>query len=122
MEDADWGIHYLVVDTWNWRLGRKILVSPRSIKDIDWTNRRVDLSVARQWVNGAPTYDASTAVDRAYVNHYDYDSANNRLIRLSDWSCYQLRFPLSIAMCTPTSASSSVLTRTREAAGRRTII
>ena len=71
VEDADWGIHYLVVDTRNWWPGRKILVSPRSIKDIDWMNRMVNLRVARQRVKDSPTYDASTVVDRAYENHFN---------------------------------------------------
>ena len=71
VEDADWGIHYLVVDTRNWWPGRKTLVSPRSIKDIDWTKRQVDLNVVRQRVKDAPTYDASTVVDRAYENHFN---------------------------------------------------
>jgi len=71
VEDADWGIHYLVVDTRNWWPGRKVLFSPRSIKDIDWTKRQVDLNVVRQRVKDAPTYEASTVVDRAYENHFN---------------------------------------------------
>ena len=71
VEDADWGIHYLVVDTKNWWPGRKILVSPRLIKDIDWISRQVDLRVVRQRVKDAPTYEASTVVDRAYENHFN---------------------------------------------------
>ena len=71
VEDADWRIHYLVVDTRNWWPGRKILVSPRSIKEINWANRQVDLNVVRQRVKDAPTYDASTLVDRAYENHFN---------------------------------------------------
>ena len=29
VEDADWSIHYLVVDTKNWWPGKKVLISPR---------------------------------------------------------------------------------------------
>ena len=32
VEDADWSIHYLVVDTKNWWPGKKVLISPRSIQ------------------------------------------------------------------------------------------
>ena len=53
VEDADWGIHYLVVDTRNWWPGKKVLVSPRSIRDIDWTNESVDLNVTRQFARFA---------------------------------------------------------------------
>ena len=37
IEDADWSIRYLVVDTKNWWPGKKALISPRSASDIDWT-------------------------------------------------------------------------------------
>jgi sporulation protein YlmC with PRC-barrel domain len=71
VEDSDWGIHYLVVDTTNWWPGKKVLVSPRSIKDIDWTKSQVDLNVVRQRVKDAPTYSPDTVVDRAYENHFN---------------------------------------------------
>jgi hypothetical protein len=71
MEDADWGIHYFVVDTKNWWPGKKVLISPRSVKNIDWTDRLVNLNVARKRVKDSPTYDASTVVDRAYENHFN---------------------------------------------------
>ena len=32
VEDADWSIHYLVVDTKNWWPGKKVLISPRSAR------------------------------------------------------------------------------------------
>jgi hypothetical protein len=75
VEDADWSIHYLVVDTKNWWPGRKVLISPRSAQKIDWTKRLVGLDVDRQTVRDSPAYDASTTVDRAYERnfhkHYD---------------------------------------------------
>jgi hypothetical protein len=69
VKDSDWGVHYLVVDTRNWWPGKKILLSPRSIRDIDWINRQVDLNEAQQRVKEAPAYIPSTAIDRAYENH-----------------------------------------------------
>ena len=73
MEDADWSIHYLVVDTKNWWPGKKVLISPRSAREIDWTDKLVNLNVDRQKVKDSPAYDASTTVDRAYEKHFhDY--------------------------------------------------
>jgi hypothetical protein len=70
VEDGDWSIHYLVVDTSNWLAGKKVLISPRSVHDIDWTEKLVDLDVGRQQVNDSPTYDLSTLVDRAYERNF----------------------------------------------------
>ena len=48
MDDADWSIHYLVVDTKNWWPGKKVLISPRSAREIDWTEKLVNLDVDRR--------------------------------------------------------------------------
>ena len=70
VEDADWSIHYLVVDTKNWWPGKKVLISPRSAREISWTDRLVNLNVDRQKVKDSPAYDASTTVDQAYEEHF----------------------------------------------------
>jgi hypothetical protein len=70
VEDADWSIHYLVVDTKNWWSGKKVLISPQSIKNIDWTDNLVSLDVDRQKVKDSPAYDATIMVDRAYENRF----------------------------------------------------
>jgi hypothetical protein len=70
VEDADWSIRYLVVDTKNWWPAKKVLISPRSAGKIDWKDKLVNLNVDRRMVKGGPTYDASTTVDRAYETHF----------------------------------------------------
>lgn len=73
LRDTDWSIHYLAVDTKNWWPGKKVLISPRSVKRIDWTERLVDLSVDRQKVKDSPPYDASTFLGEAFQNkHSDH--------------------------------------------------
>ena len=66
LEDGDWSIHYLVVDTRNWWPGKKVLISPRSIESTDWSTRTVNLDVDRRKVKESPAYDGSKAIDRAY--------------------------------------------------------
>ncbi len=66
VEDADWSIRYLVVDTRNWWPGKKVLILPQSAREIDWTDRLVNLDVDRQRVKDSPAYDASVTMDRAY--------------------------------------------------------
>ena len=60
MDDTDWSIHYLIVDTKNWWPGKKVLISPRSAREIDWNEKLVHLDVDRQKVKASPEYDAST--------------------------------------------------------------
>jgi len=70
VNDSDWRLHYLVVDTRNWWPGKKILVSSRSAGVIDWTNRLVNLDVDRERIKDSPAYDPSMTIDRAYDEKY----------------------------------------------------
>jgi hypothetical protein len=70
IEDVDWSIHYLVVDTKNWWPGRKVLVSPNLILDIDWSDQLVTLSVNRKLIEDSPVYDEKTMLDRAYEHEF----------------------------------------------------
>ena len=78
LEVADWSVRYLVVDTKNWWLGRKVLISPRLVREIDWTDQLVTLNVDRQRVKDSPAYDASTTVDRAYEKQFHTHYGNVR--------------------------------------------
>lgn len=69
-EEADWSIHYLVVDTKNWWPDKAVLVSPQSVSNIDWMDNLVNLNVDRQNVKDAPAYDASVTVDRSYEHKF----------------------------------------------------
>ena len=42
IDDADWSIHYFVVDTRNWWVGKRVLMSPLAVRSIDWFDRHVD--------------------------------------------------------------------------------
>ena len=66
IEDADWSVRYLVVDTKNWWPGKKVLVSSRSTGEIDWTDRLVNLGVDRQRAKDSPAYNATMTIDRTY--------------------------------------------------------
>src|SRR5271165_873167 len=48
LQDTDWSIHNLVVDTTNWWPGKKVLIAPRSIQEIDWTDNLVNLKIDRE--------------------------------------------------------------------------
>jgi hypothetical protein len=66
VDDAGWRIRYVVVDTKDWWPGTKVLISPRSVRQIDWSARSIHLDVDRQKVKGGPPYDPSVTVDGAY--------------------------------------------------------
>ena len=70
VDDAGWSIRYITVDTKNWWPGKKVLISPRSVREIDWADRLIHLDVNRQKVKDGPPYDPSTTVDGAYEERF----------------------------------------------------
>ena len=66
VEEADWTIHLLVVDTSNWWMGKKVLISPRSASNINWTERLIQLDVSREMIKASPDYDPTQPTDRAF--------------------------------------------------------
>jgi hypothetical protein len=74
VEDDDWSIHYLVVDTKNWWPGQKVLISPLSVRTIEWDDRLVNLGADRQKIKDSPAYDPLMTIDPIYEknhrNHY----------------------------------------------------
>jgi len=66
VDDSTWRIHYINVDTQNWWPGVKVLISPRSVRGIGWSDRLMHLDVNREKVKAGPPYDPSITVDGAY--------------------------------------------------------
>ena len=73
VDDETWRIHYLVVDTGNWWLGKKVLVAPQWAKSVSWEERNVHVSLSRQAIKNCPEWDPYAAVNRQYeIRLYDY--------------------------------------------------
>ena len=70
VEDSDWSIRNLVVNTKNWWAGKIVLIAPSSIQTIDWTDRLVNLKIDRAAVKNSPLFDASTTLDRAMMETF----------------------------------------------------
>ena len=71
IEEGDWSIHYLLVDTHNWWQGKRVLISPRTVRDVAWTHSMVNLGVDRDSVRNSPTYDPEMTIDRDYEDQFN---------------------------------------------------
>ncbi len=63
MDDGDWTLHYLVVDTRNWLPGRKVLVAPAWARGIDWSDQKLLVDADRDVIKEAPEYKAGMEID-----------------------------------------------------------
>lgn len=72
-ETQGWRIRYMVVDTRNWLPGRKVIISPEWIEDVDWAQRRILVKLSCRQLRQSPVYDPSQPVNREYESMlYDY--------------------------------------------------
>jgi hypothetical protein len=76
IDDADWSIHYFIVDTRNWWPGKRVLISPLAVKSIDWFDRHIELDVSREKIKSSPPWDPFDAFSQLYAkrlhNHYGW--------------------------------------------------
>ena len=59
IEDADWMIRQLVIDTRNWLPGKKVLVAPDRLRSVSWADRHIMLDMSRREVETSPEYDGA---------------------------------------------------------------
>ena len=61
-DDESWRIKYLLVDTSNWRLDKKVIVPPTLIRDIVWAERQIVVDLEREAIQTSPMFDPETLV------------------------------------------------------------
>lgn len=66
LDENDWSIRYLVIDTRNWWPGRGVLLSPRSIRGVSWSDEQIEVELTRAQVETSPPYDPAAPIDRDY--------------------------------------------------------
>jgi uncharacterized protein YrrD len=66
IDNDEWDVHYIVVDTRNWLPGKHVILSLRWIDDISWSDRRVVVNVDREKVRTSPEYEPGTLHDRSF--------------------------------------------------------
>lgn len=66
VDDEDFAIRYLVIDTRNWLPGKHVLVSPDWVDRISWHDSSVYIDVPRQRIENSPEYDPARPVERPY--------------------------------------------------------
>jgi uncharacterized protein YrrD len=66
IDDETWAIRYLIIDTQNWWPGKKVLVSPKWIERVSWSESKVFINLSRQTIKSAPEYTEESLPTRDY--------------------------------------------------------
>jgi uncharacterized protein YrrD len=64
IDDETWAIRYFVINTSNWWVGHKVLVSPQWIIDLSWADESVSLDMSRDIIKSAPHFEGVGDFDR----------------------------------------------------------
>lgn len=82
IDDDAWRIRYLVIDTRNWLPGKKVIVAPGWIREVNWETRTVYVDLTRDAIKASPPFEASIPWNPAYAAElHDYYGRP----RYSDW-------------------------------------
>jgi hypothetical protein len=75
VDDETWAIRYLIVDTRNWWPGKKVLISPKWIERVSWSESKVFVNLTRETIKQSPEYTEESLITRDYETglhrHYD---------------------------------------------------
>jgi sporulation protein YlmC with PRC-barrel domain len=72
-DDATWRICYFAVDTRDWWPGKKVLLPPNWIDEVNWPERSVTVDVTRDQVQNAPEWNPDEPISRAFEDQlYGY--------------------------------------------------
>jgi sporulation protein YlmC with PRC-barrel domain len=66
IEEFTWTIRYLAIDTRNWWPGKKVLVAPAWIEEVDWAHVTVRVDLTRQAIRSSPEYHPEMPLERSY--------------------------------------------------------
>ena len=75
-DDKFWTIRYLVAETGNWLLNRKVLISPFALGKADLSKERVNVALTKKQVEESPSMDTDMPVsgqhEALYLDYYGY--------------------------------------------------
>lgn len=74
IDDTSLELKYMVVDTGKWFPGKKVIISPKWIKEIKWDTSEVVVNATVDQVKNSPEYDVTKYADEVYerslTNYY----------------------------------------------------
>ena len=66
INDSNWQIDFMLVDTGNWFPGKKVLIAPKMIKEIDWETSTVIVNATEDSVKNSPEYQPGEELSESY--------------------------------------------------------
>lgn len=68
LDETKWEIDFLQVDTGKWLPGKKVLISPKLINEIDWETSTVSVQTSVEFIKSSPEHEPTQLI---YVLHHN---------------------------------------------------
>lgn len=69
-DDQSWAVRYLVVNSGCWLTGRRVLISPVAVGDLEQGDRQLHIELTREQIRNSPPIDVRKPVSRKYEEQY----------------------------------------------------
>lgn len=78
LDDEKWAVRYLVVKTGGFFNGSQVLISPISVRKVDWSTQQFHLTLTMDKIKNSPSIytdlPVSRQFERDYYRYYDYSN------------------------------------------------
>jgi uncharacterized protein YrrD len=69
-EDDAWAVRYLVVATGSWLFGKKVLISPNAVENVNWQDECIKVGLTIEQVRNSPDIDTDRPISRQQEADY----------------------------------------------------
>ena len=95
IDENQWTVRYLVVDTMKWLPGKKVLISPMSVVDFDLINGNIQLSLSKEKIKNSPPLESELPTKEYEANYIHYYGLRPYWSGHSFWGDYM--YPTELA-------------------------
>jgi len=93
-DDERWVIRHLVIDAGGWLTDRKVLVSPRAVRGVDWDGERIAVDLTKQQIEDSPGIDTDRPVSRQHeIDYHRYFGYPNYWEGANLWGATMAPYP-----------------------------
>lgn len=88
-DDKYWTVRYLVAETGGWLTGRRVLISPYFLTNVNHSSELIDVNLTRNEIENSPPWDSDRPVSRQYEeSYYGYYGAPMYWVGPYTWGAY----------------------------------
>jgi hypothetical protein len=72
-DDESWTLQYMVINTGGWLPGKRVLLAPSWVQQVNWNESEVRVDLNRETVKNSPEYNSAEALNLEYETElHDY--------------------------------------------------